>query len=283
MLKNKKYLGQNWLKDRQILLTIAQLASTADDARPAKTAQVQEAQKSNVAPTDAACAPLALEIGPGLGTLTSALFKFFTQVIAVEIDKDLAQKLPASLPGKNLKVISGDFLDLSLAEMLGANYKNMAYIVVGNIPYYISAPIIRKCLSLRPKPEKIVFLLQKEVAQRLAAKPGNYSVLALETQYQAEVTLGPSISRQYFTPVPKVDSQVVILKPKTGVGQEPWQKLIKAAFLMPRKKLVNNLKRSGIKEEKILLALKNIGLDAKVRPADLSLEDWDKLAQQLGL
>ena len=147
-LKNKKSLGQNWLKDRDILIDIADSASCDG---------VDE----------------VLEIGPGLGTLTSALFQFFNKVTAIELDERLAANLPKSFPGKNLEVINKDVLSLDLNSLnLPENY-----VVAGNIPYYITSPIIQKFLHTEHKPKKIVLLVQKEVAERLAAEVGDYSIL----------------------------------------------------------------------------------------------------------
>jgi 16S rRNA (adenine1518-N6/adenine1519-N6)-dimethyltransferase len=183
-MKNRKSLGQHWLKDRDILLDIADSASVEG---------VSE----------------VLEIGPGLGTLTSALFQFFDKVTAIELDDNLANNLPKSFPGKNLQVVHEDVLKLDLST-LDLPEK---YVVAGNIPYYITSPIIQKFLHAEHRPEKIVILIQKEVAERLAAEPGDYSILGLSAQIYAKVTLGPLVKKEFFTPPPKVDSQVVILEP----------------------------------------------------------------------
>ena len=142
MLQNKKHLGQNWLKNRPILEEIAESAIiTADDPK--------------------SCQPLCLEIGPGLGTLTSSLLRRFPKVLAVEYDEKLATNLPKSFPGKNLEVIHQDFLQFDLEQI------KEPYVVVGNIPYYITSPIIQKLISAENQPQRIVLLMQKEVADRL--------------------------------------------------------------------------------------------------------------------
>ena len=133
-MKNKKSLGQHWLKNRVILDQIASLASEGTDAS------------------------LVLEIGPGLGTLTSSLLKRFARVVAVEYDADLAAKLPGQFPGKNLEVINADILQVHSAEIVG----NANFAVVGNIPYYITSPIVKKVLEMSPRPQRIVLLMQKE-------------------------------------------------------------------------------------------------------------------------
>lgn len=253
-MKNRKSLGQHWLKDRDILIDIADHASTDD-------------------------ASVVVEIGPGLGTLTSALFQFFEKVIAVELDDRLAENLPKSFPGKNLEVVHSDVLNLDI-DTLQLPEK---YVVAGNIPYYITSPIIQKFLHVSHKPEKIVLLIQKEVAERLAAAPGDYSILGLSAQIYAKVTLGPVVDREFFTPPPKVDSQVVIIEPlETPRASEKTMALIKLGFIAPRKKLVTNL-MIGLKlpKEKIFDIFAKNNISENARPADLSIEDWSALEKSL--
>ena len=147
-LQNNKSLGQHWLKDRLMLDEIADEALLFDD-----TGTVLKTQ------------PECLEIGPGLGTLTSSLLKRFPKVTAVEFDPKLAHNLPNSFPGKNLEVINEDFLKFDFKKLP----KN--YVVAGNIPYYITKPIILKLLEAEPKPKKIVLLIQKEVAKQGFSNP----------------------------------------------------------------------------------------------------------------
>ncbi len=246
-LQNRKSLGQNWLKDRDTLIDIADMASTGG---------VSE----------------VLEIGPGLGTLTSALFKFFDKVTAVELDDRLAANLPKSFPGKNLEVIHGDVLDLDL-DSLGLPEK---YVVAGNIPYYITSPIIQKFLHAEHRPEKIVLLMQKEVAERLAAQPGDYSILGLSAQIYAKVTLGQVVKREFFTPPPKVDSQVVMLEPLgVPLASESTMSLVKLGFIAPRKKLLSNLMVGlQLPKEEIRSYFATLNLSENARPADLSIDNW---------
>lgn len=152
-IKNKKSLGQNWLKNRIILDDIAALAYNDGDF-----------------------SDYCLEIGPGLGTLTSALLRQFAKVTSVEFDENLAKNLPKSFPGKNLEVINADFLKFDLEAV------EAPYVAAGNIPYYITSPIIEKLLSAKNKPKRIVLLIQKEVAERIAAFDGHQSLLSLFVQ-----------------------------------------------------------------------------------------------------
>ena len=244
-LKNNKSLGQHWLKDRFILDEIADMAGEG---------------------------PVCLEIGPGLGTLTSSLLKRFDRVIAVEYDENLATNLPKSFPGKNLEVVHADFLNCDLSEM------PTPYAVAGNIPYYITSPIITKLLTAEPAPERIVLLIQKEVAERIAAQPKNHTFLSISVQNRADVTLGPVVGRELFTPPPKVDSQIIILEPHAPKISDAAIKLAKTGFSSPRKKLVKNL---NYDKSTLLEIFQQLNLSPDVRPADLSLEDWQKLENTL--
>ena len=143
-MKNKKSLGQHWLKNREILDEIADLA-------------VSDAHEWPVILDDYGKKPLCVEIGPGLGSLTSSLLKRFLKVIAVEYDDRLAANLPKSFPGKNLEVINDDILELDFGQF------EKPYVVVGNIPYYITSPIIEKVLTVEKLPERVVLLMQKEI------------------------------------------------------------------------------------------------------------------------
>ena len=240
-----KSLGQHWLKNRAILNEIADLACSG--------------QKE----------PLCVEIGPGLGTLTASLLKRFDRVIAVEYDVDLAKKLPGSFPGTNLEVVAEDFLKY---EPKGIT----SYVVVGNIPYYITSPIIEKILTMKPLAKRAVLLMQKEVAERVCDE--KESVLSLFVKNRAVCSLGPVVPREEFEPAPKVDSQVLILEPlpKGPKYEEPLMNFIKIAFKSPRKKLIHNL--SGIKPrhewEEIFAKL---NLNPNSRPADLHLDDYYRL------
>ena len=175
-LKNNKSLGQHWLKDRLVLDYIADCffdkGDTSRGTPSALCAPGAKAMGDNSWQDPMSKKQTVIEIGPGLGTLTSSLLKRFNKVIAVEYDKRLAENLPKSFPGKNLEVINADFLNFNLEEIKGP------YVVAGNIPYYITSPIIMKLLETKNLPEKIVLLIQKEVAERIAAEDGKESVLS---------------------------------------------------------------------------------------------------------
>lgn len=228
-----KDLGQHWLKNRQILDEIADLACTESDSG------------------------FCVEIGPGLGTLTSSLLKRFDKVLAVEFDSKLASNLPKSFPGKNLEVVNEDILKFDFSII------REPYAVAGNIPYYITSPIIKELLTAKNKPQKIVLLMQKEVAERVCSE--KESVLSLFVKNLAIPMLGPVVMAEEFEPMPKVDSRVLIMTPLDTPRYAPEiMDLIKKAFKNPRKKLKHNLPNVPEKY-------------ANLRPSDLHLDDFNEL------
>lgn len=252
----KKSLGQHWLKDRGILGSIADAAEIGSG-------------------------DTVLEIGPGLGTLTSELLRRAERVVAVELDDELAEKLPGQFPGKNLEVVHQDILEYDLSTL------PKSYVVVANVPYYITSKIVQLLLSAENKPRQIVLLVQKEVAERLAARPGDMSILAISAQVFAEVSLGELVPAEYFTPPPKVDSQVVILKTRSkaliGDNEQAFFHVVKAGFSAKRKKLRSSLSGGlGISKPEAETVLKNAGLDPNARAESLSIQDWLKLTKIVG-
>lgn len=240
-IKNNKSLGQHWLKNRAILNEIADLAGEGE---------------------------LCVEIGPGLGTLTSSLLKRFDKVIAVEFDERLARNLPGSFPGTNLEVVNEDILQYDFDSIQGK------YTVAGNIPYYITSPIIEKLLGLQNLPERVVLLIQKEVVERIVDR--RETVLSLFVKNRADVMAGPVVMAAEFTPPPKVDSQIIVLKPHAPRVNDEVFELIKRGFSSPRKKLMNNL-NGYVETVRLKKALDGIGISLDARPSDLSLEMWAKL------
>lgn len=250
----KKELGQHWLTDRFILSEIAGAAE--------------------ILSTDT-----ILEIGPGLGTLTSELLRQADKVIAIEFDKDLAAKLPGQFPGKNLKVRNEDILSFDL-DTLPKNY-----VVVANVPYYITSKIVQKLMTATNKPRIAVLLVQKEVAQRIAAKPGDMSILAISAQVFAEANLGIEVPKQFFTPPPKVDSQVIILKVRdepliASPDEQAFFRVVKAGFSSKRKKLRSSLAGGlGIEKSEAEIMLNDRGISPNLRAEDLSIEQWQLLTK----
>ena len=254
MVAPNKSLGQHWLKDRDVLAHIAECAElTQDDT--------------------------VLEIGPGLGTLTSELLKRSKKVVAVEFDEELARKLPAQFPGTQLEVITSDILSFDLSR-LPADYA-----VVANVPYYITSKIVQLLMTAHNKPRIAVLLVQKEVAERLAAAPGRMSILAVSAQLFADVSLGDEVPARFFTPPPKVDSQVVVLKTRTtpfltDVAESDFFRVVKAGFSSKRKKLRSSLSGGlGIDKTQAELLLSQAGINPDSRAEALDLEAWVRLSR----
>ena len=268
---NKKSLGQNWLNNREILNYIASLAAglyETDDI--SGTVSIRDNQSAGQSSEKQG---LCVEIGPGLGYLTSSLFKRFDKVVAVEYDADLARKLPGSFPGKNLEVVNEDILQYDFDKI------SEPYVVAGNIPYYITSPIIRKVLLLNRNPERVVLLVQKEVAERIVSD--KETVLSLFVNNHAKVMAGMVVDKSEFTPPPKVDSAVIVMEPyaKPLVPEEVFG-LIEQGFRMPRKKLIHNL--AGLKSrEELVQLLDGCGISSDARPGDVGLSQWGELYQNL--
>lgn len=248
-LQNKKSLGQHWLKDPDMLAAIADAAVlTPDDT--------------------------VLEIGPGLGTLTSRLLARAGRVTAVEYDADLARKLPGQFPGKQLTVVHEDILQFDLSRLPAD------YVVVANVPYYITSKIVQKLLTAENKPRRTVLLVQKEVAERIAAEPGAMSLLGVSAQLYAEATLGPVVPRQFFVPPPKVDSQVVVLETRaqplvSPADEKDFFRVVRAGFVAKRKKLRSAL-AAGLALDKaaVEVMLKRAGISPDWRAEDVSIAQW---------
>ena len=219
-----------------------------------------------------------LEIGPGLGTLTSELLRRAHKVVAVEFDAELARKLPGQFPGKNLEVVDADILTFDLS-VLPSGYK-----VVANVPYYVTSKIVQKLMTAENRPAVTVLLVQKEVAERIAAQPGDMSILAISAQVYAEASLGDVVRAEMFTPPPKVDSQVVILKAHaepivTSDEEKAFFRMVKAGFSAKRKKLRSSLSGGlGISKQDAEVLLSSVAISPDARAEDLTIEEWQKLA-----
>lgn len=256
-LRADKKLGQNFLQDPFALESIAAAAQ--------------------IEPSDT-----VLEIGPGLGSLTRYLAASARQVIAVELDADLIPPLQAvTSTYDNIQIIHGDILKISPRELI----RKPDYLVVANIPYYITSAIIRHLLESDNKPRRIVLTIQKEVADRICAKPGDMSLLALSVQVYGQPRIVKRIPANAFFPAPKVDSAVlcVDIYPSPQIPSESintFFKLIKAGFSQKRKTLRNSLS-SGLHippptaEEMLTKA----GIDPMRRAETLSIDEWRSLCE----
>jgi 16S rRNA (adenine1518-N6/adenine1519-N6)-dimethyltransferase len=251
LFMTKKSLGQHWLTDEASLNAIVSAANLKNHET-------------------------VLEIGPGTGTLTEKLLGKGAGVIAVEQDESLTKSLQEKFKNNQLQLEQGDIRVFDLAN-LPPDYK-----VVANIPYYLTANLLRKLTETSNKPLRAVLLVQKEVSQRITAKPGQMSLLGVAVQLFYQARAGEVVPAKLFTPVPKVDSQILILdrreKALFPVDPKDFFKIVKAGFSARRKKLRSSLSGGlGITKSEAEHYLQQAGLDPHQRAQSLSLENWHKL------
>ncbi len=259
-VRTKDQLGQNFLIDREALDSIIQSAALQRDDQ-------------------------VLEIGPGIGTLTLAMAETGAAIRAVELDHDMARiATERTVLYHNVKVTEGNVLHTDLSEIL--NLK-LPFQVVANIPYYITAPILRLFLEGPYQPTSLILMVQKEVGERLAAGPGEMSAIALFAQVVAHVEILRHVPATSFLPPPKVDSSVVRLRlraePVVPRADQPFlYKVVKAGFSSKRKMIHNSLNRalpnSG---ETIDAALTSVGIERTRRAETLSIAEWQSLTRAL--
>jgi 16S rRNA (adenine1518-N6/adenine1519-N6)-dimethyltransferase len=256
-LKPHKGLGQNFLSDDGILEKIIDTAEISSDSA-------------------------VLEIGPGLGSLTRHLARRFNRVVAVELDKSLIPVLKTLLSSfQNVSVIQGDILDFQPADAFQESYS-----VIANIPYYITSAVIRHLLESTVKPEKMILTVQKEVAERICAKPGKLSLLALSVQIYGETDMPLLIPAASFYPEPNVDSAVVRIRlyeePRIAPELIPmFFRLAKAGYGQKRKTLRNSISANfplGIAD--VTEKLQKSGIDPMRRAETLSIEEWNSLLRE---
>ena len=283
--KARKQFAQHWLRSEEALNSIVAAA---------------QLQKSDRACSDRA-APLThtsqadriLEIGPGTGILTRRLLPEVESVVAVEIDRDLCKLLVQKFRSfENFLLLQCDFLTLDLDANL-ASFPNFQHPnkVVANIPYNITGPILEKLLGTIPQPavkpfDLIVLLVQKEVAERLYARPGSraFGALSVRVQYLAECELICNVPAKAFAPPPKVDSAVVRLRPRPmepkAIDPKQFDNLVKLGFSSKRKMLRNNLK-SVVESDRLTQLLEQLKVNPQARAEDLSVQQWIALANEL--
>jgi len=275
-----KGLGQNFLIDKNVLEKIIQAA--------------------DIKPTDT-----ILEIGPGIGALTQALAEKAGKVIAVEKDETMVKILTDVLSASNIKNVQLVNADILKIDVLSFKFQASGYKVVSNIPYYITAPLIRKFLEDKNQPKEIILMLQKEVAQRICASPptnfgnkkaadngeepnpklvgGKMSLLAVSVQFYADAKIISYVSKSCFHPAPKVDSAIIKITPyghPVSVDPNLFFKIVKAGFSQPRKQLASNLsKMLKIEKEKTNQWLLKNGIKPTQRAETLSVGDWQNLTK----
>lgn len=265
----KKSLGQNFLIDTNILKKIVSFADLSENSG-------------------------AIEIGPGIGALTEQLARSSKKVVAFEIDQRLLPILNETLsPYSNVKVIHKDVLEADVQSMMAEEFQGIEDVmVVANLPYYVTTPIIMKLLEEHLPIRGIVCMLQKEVADRISAKPGtkDYGSLSIAVQYYTEAETVMIVPKTVFVPQPNVDSAVIRLtkrnQPAVNVKDESFFfQVTRASFAQRRKTILNNLTsqlpEGKQKKEEILAALSASGIEPTRRGETLSLEEFGMLSDQL--
>jgi len=281
-IKPKKSLGQNFLIDNNVIQKIIEHADLKKD-------------------------DVVLEIGPGKGVLTEALAAKCQKVIAIEIDQNLIPVLQNRFKeNKKIEIIQGDILkifnfqfsppaggfkqfSISNSQISNDNAKKqkaVSYKLIANLPYYITSPIIRKFLEAEIPPQEMILMVQKEVAERIVAKKGKMSILAVSVQYYAKAEILFLVGKESFDPVPEVDSAVI--KITNNLQQTTYNKsetdnffrIVRAGFCAKRKTLANNLANSlHIERKEAEEKLAQICIASNARPQELSVEEWKKLAE----
>jgi 16S rRNA (adenine1518-N6/adenine1519-N6)-dimethyltransferase len=259
-------MSQNFLADPDVLQSILDLAAPEPGRR-------------------------ILEVGPGLGILTSGLLDGGATVTAVELDRQLALRLSRTQAGATeagvLRLVQGDILDQKIAELMTPPYD-----VVANVPYHITSPILHRFLGAPPRPERMVLMLQKEVAERISAAPGEMSYLSVFVQYHSAVRIAFVVPRDAFEPAPEVESAVVEIRTLDPLGERPrlspddeehlWR-VVQAGFRERRKKLHNVLARQlPLSGAEVTAALGAAGIDGDRRPQTLSVDEWLALRIAIG-
>lgn len=261
---NKNY-GQNFLIDEYTVSSIV--------------------EKANVSKDD-----LIIEIGPGLGTLTSILLEKAGKVVCVELDPKMIEIIKDRFSlYDNFEFIHDDILKVDLKKLISENSNFNNVKVVANLPYYITTPIIMKLLEEKLNLTSITVMVQKEVAERLAETPGGKDTGAItySINYYTNPQIILNVSKDCFIPSPKVDSAVIQLEvlntPKIKVSDENlFFKIIKLAFLQKRKTLINSLSNSGLQSKDFLEKMLNdLSINSKVRAEQLSLEDFGKITDYI--
>jgi 16S rRNA (adenine1518-N6/adenine1519-N6)-dimethyltransferase len=269
-LRPRKGLGQHFLIDRRYLATILAAAEVHPD-------------------------DVVLEIGPGLGVLTQALAARAGRVIAVELDPAMRLVLAETVgEHRHVQVVAADILAVDPGHLAGVpadeDGTKRGYKVVANLPYYITSAVLRHVLEASARPERMVVMVQQEVAARILAQPGDMSVLAISVQLYAIPSHVATVPARAFYPAPKVDSAIVRLDvrdnpavPLPPGGTTAFFRVVKAGFGQKRKQLKNSLAAGlALPMSDVLAALASAGIDPRRRAETLSLAEWSVLARTMG-
>lgn len=255
-----KGFGQNFLTDKNILEKIVELSKVDKDVS-------------------------VIEIGPGFGVLTKFLLEKAKKVISIEIDQRLKNVLEYTLNDyKNFELIISDALKLDFNKLIEEKIETKRVVLVANLPYYVTTPIITKVLESNLNLESITIMVQKEVAQRLIADENskNNSSISLFVKYYADITYGFDVSRNVFVPSPNVDSAVVYMKLKKErfEYEKTMFNLIKNGFENRRKTILNSFCKRNIEKEKIIKVFEKLNIKPNLRAENLSLKDFQNIARE---
>lgn len=255
--KHKHSLGQNFLKDKNVLTKIIDLVDVKED-------------------------DLIIEIGPGMGALTKYLKLFHANLLCFEIDKRVDKYLNKFIDSKTT-IVYEDFLKIDLNNYLSQYDYNNLYIIA-NIPYYITTPIIEKIIASNIKVKEMVYMVQNELADRFSAKPGssNYGYMTVLLNYYYDVSKCFVVNRKCFDPIPKVDSAIIKFVSKENKGDcdtDILFKLVRDSFMMKRKNLRNNLRNYNLNV--IENVLKRYGLSLQDRAESVSLECFIDITKEI--
>ena len=271
VIRPEKYLGQHFILSKKALNKITEAAGIKEN-------------------------DTVVEIGPGLGTLTQELAKTGAKVIAVEKDPLMVSILKETLADfSNIKIIQADARKLSIlridsfGDKMGIKTAKTKYKIVANLPYNIAAFLIRQWLESTTPPALMVLMIQKEVAQRMAAKPPKMNLLAISAQSLATVKIIGYVPAEAFWPRPKVAAAIIKIIPhnisnSAAFASDRWQMLqvAKAGFSQPRKQLAGNLaKKLNLPKEKLLPIFQDLDIPERARAENLFLENWIQIAKKL--
>ena len=259
-----KSLGQNFLIDGNIINKIVDAAGIDEETG-------------------------VIEIGPGFGTLTQGLCQKAKKVVAIEIDNSLKPVHYDTLGYDNLKIIYEDFMKIDINKLIEEEFQGLKVKLVANLPYYITTPIIMKVLEEKINICSITVMVQKEVAQRLSAKPGNkdYGAISLAVEYRADAKLSLVVPSTVFMPKPKVDSAVITIdildEPRVKVKDEKQLfAVIRAAFGQRRKTIHNSISSIlKLDKDKVRDSIVRAGIDPGIRAEQLTIYDFAKIAEEL--
>jgi len=256
-LKARKGLGQHFLVDGEVLEAIISAAKVTPD-------------------------DLVVEVGPGLGILTEALAQRAGGVIAIELDDRLAALLKKTLASfNNVTIINDDVLNIEPGELLKGR-KSPVYKVVANLPYYITSPVLRHFLDSSARPQVMIVMVQKEVAEAIAAGPGDMSLLSVSVQFYGKAEIISRVPAESFYPAPEVDSAVLRIdlyaEPAVAVDEGGFFELVRAGFAAPRKQIANSLSQGlGLPKEIVIPLLEKAAIEGERRAETLSLDEWARL------